>query len=165
LPRALAVGQGEVIDTSDRRSGQTDVVIADLDHPFTFAPSEPGLFLIEGVTAGGEVKAVLTSTELDGALANAARFKALEAAHQRGNLIHALPSDTARFYDHRPYFLVALESQLTTATVATRVAEYAQANEVSVFVSAPTRPVKLFLDDLAMELSAFSAVRVSPSPR
>ena len=28
-------------------------------------------------------------------------------------MIHASPSDVARFYDHRPYFLVAFESQLT----------------------------------------------------
>ena len=133
LPRALAVGQGEIIDTSDRRSGQVDVVIADIDHPFTFTPSEPGLFLIEGVTAAGEVKAVLTSTELDGALANAARFKALEAAHQAGNMIHASPSDVARFYNHRPYFLMAFESQLTIATVAERVAEYASEHSVTVF--------------------------------
>ena len=32
LPRGLSVGQGEVIDTHDGRSGQVDVVIADSDH-------------------------------------------------------------------------------------------------------------------------------------
>ena len=134
LPRGLAVGQGEVIDTSDRRSGQTDVVIVDIDHPFIFTPSEPGLFLIEGVVAAGEVKTVLTSKELDASLRNAVRFKSLEPEHQEGTLIHSTnPSDIPRFYDRRPYFLVAFESQLTTSTVAEKAAEYAEAHDVKAF--------------------------------
>ena len=133
LPRGLSIGQGEIIDTTDRRSGQTDVVITDIDHPFIVTPSEPGLFLIEGVVAAGEVKTLLTSGELDKALKNGARFKALEAAHQRGSITHAAPSDLSRFYEHRPYFLVAFESQLTTETVATKVVEYEQAHGSSAF--------------------------------
>jgi hypothetical protein len=84
----------------------------DIDHPFIFTPSEPGLFLIEGASAAGEVKTVLTSREFEKSLMNAARFKELEAARQDAEFM-AEPSDYERFYRHRPYFLVASESQLT----------------------------------------------------
>jgi len=74
LPRRLEVGHGEVIDTFGQRSRQTDVVLATEDHPYTFKPESPGLFFVEGVAAAAEVKSVLTSGELDGALQNALAF-------------------------------------------------------------------------------------------
>jgi hypothetical protein len=116
LPRDQSLGQGEIVDTAGNRSGQTDVVVAAADHPFLFTADSPGLFLIEGVSAAGEIKTVLTSSELGKALENAARFKQLRPAHVQGSMIHANQSDIARFYDGRPYFLVAFESQLTTDT-------------------------------------------------
>src|SRR5438034_11850042 len=61
LPRRLDVGQGEVIDSLGSRSGQTDLVIANEDHPFTFASDSPGIFFVEGVAAAGEIKTVLTT--------------------------------------------------------------------------------------------------------
>jgi hypothetical protein len=64
LPRRFELGHGEVIDSFGWRSAQTDVVIANEDHPFIFSPDKPGLFLIEGVSAAGEVKAVLTRQKL-----------------------------------------------------------------------------------------------------
>lgn len=124
LPRDLTVGQGEVIDTEGKRSGQTDIVVAAADHPFLFAQDSPGLFLIEGIAAVGEIKTTLTSGELGKALANAARFKRLKPAHIAGSLINATESDIPRFYDGRPSFLVAFESQLTTSTVLEKVVDY-----------------------------------------
>jgi hypothetical protein len=124
LPRDLNVGQGEIIDTAENRSGQTDVVIAAADHPFLFTPDSPGLFLIEGIVAAGEVKSVLTSGELNSALENAVRFKRLRPAHLEGSLINANPSDIDRFYDGRPHFLVAFESQLKLETVLEKVQEF-----------------------------------------
>lgn len=59
LPRRLSVGQGEVIDGEGHISGQTDVLILDEDHPFRLDPKEPGLALIEGVAAAGELKSML----------------------------------------------------------------------------------------------------------
>jgi hypothetical protein len=60
LPRRLDVGYGEIIDSHDNRSSQTDIVIVNEDHPFTFTRDQPGLFFIEGVSAVGEVKTRLT---------------------------------------------------------------------------------------------------------
>lgn len=133
LPRSHTVGHGEVIDTHGRRSAQTDVVITDPDHPFTFTPSDPGTFVIEGVAAAGEVKSMLSAGELDKAVQNAARFKTLGAAHVKGTLINASPSDIPRFYDRRPFFLIAFESQLKLETVAERVGSYEAENGVTAF--------------------------------
>src|SRR5262245_22192237 len=70
LPRDLAIGHGEVIDTHGARSAQTDFVIASADHPLTFSSDLPGLFFIEGVLAAGQVKSVLTGEGLEEALAH-----------------------------------------------------------------------------------------------
>jgi len=69
LPRRLAIGHGEIIDRNSSRSGQTDVVVVNDDHPFTFTPDKPGIFFIEGVSAVGEVKTVLNSTHLNSIIA------------------------------------------------------------------------------------------------
>jgi len=48
LPRRLEVGSGEVIDSKENRSRQTDIVIVNEDHPFTFTQDLLGLFLLKG---------------------------------------------------------------------------------------------------------------------
>ena len=69
LPRYLEVGTGEVIDTKDTRSGQTDVIIANEDQPIRSDRHDPTVFLIEGVAAAAEVKSRLTTSELDDSIA------------------------------------------------------------------------------------------------
>ncbi len=96
LPRYLAVGTGEVIDQSDTRSGQVDVVIANEDQPFRTAIHEPGAFLIEGVGAAGEVKSQLTTAELSRAL----------DGRDRGILSGANASGQMHFFNCPPYFLL-----------------------------------------------------------
>jgi hypothetical protein len=125
LPRRFAIGQGEIIDTKNNRSGQTDIVVISEDHPFIFPEDEPGLFLIEGVLAAGEVKSVLTGDELHRAIASSQRFKALEAVEAEGTLRMAKPADLPRFHTSRPWFLFAYESELALATVYDRIVEAA----------------------------------------
>ncbi len=117
LPRRLSVGHGEVVDKCGARSSQTDVVIANEDHPFTFTPEEPGIFFIEGVCAGGEVKSVLTSQQLESTIENSRKWKRLLMKPGKGTMIHTNDADLNRFYKSPPYFLVAMESQLTLETV------------------------------------------------
>jgi hypothetical protein len=121
LPRRFAVGQGEIIDSEGRESGQTDVVILDDDHPFHVEPDQPSLAFIEFVAAAGELKTTLTGENLQTTLEKSAQFKALRAAETEGTLIASNPGDTTRFVDHRPYFLVAAGSELRLETVAERV--------------------------------------------
>lgn len=117
IPRRLAVGTGEVIDRNGGRSAQTDIIIANEDHPFTFAGDDPGLFFIEGVSGAGEVKAVLTSAHLDSTIESSRRFKKLVAEPGMNSTVSANPVELERFYRTPPFFLLALESQLTLDTV------------------------------------------------
>jgi hypothetical protein len=121
LPRYLAVGTGEVIDLSDTRSGQVDVIIANEDQPFRTNIHEAGVFLIEGVGAAGEVKSNLTITELKKTLTAAAGFKGLRM-QDRGILFMAMKSDQIRFFDCPPYFLFAFESEVAPETLLERLA-------------------------------------------
>ena len=130
LPRRLEVGQGEVVDRGGRRSKQTDVVVANEDHPFTFTRDLPGLFFIEGVSAAGEVRSSLTSEGLEGALSSSVSFKKLETRYGRGEMINTNPSDRARFYRCPPWFLMAFESQLSLPTIHSRIVEFERAHAV-----------------------------------
>lgn len=117
LPRRLAVGHGEIVDSNRNRTGQTDVVIVNEDHPFTFTADNPGFFFVEGISAGGEIKTVLNTTHLASAIAASRRFKALRLSPEVGTMIHANPSDTERFYQCPPYFLFAFESEVSFSSI------------------------------------------------
>lgn len=122
LPMRLSIAQGEVVDKSGVRSGQTDVVIANEDHPFTFSADEPGLFFVEGVTAGGEVKSVLTSASLTEAIESSRRWKKLRIKPSADAMIRTNPADRDRFYSCPPYFLMAMESELSLEGAHARLA-------------------------------------------
>lgn len=121
LPRRLDVGHGEILDSEDRRSKQTDLIVVNEDHPLTFTHVQPGLFFIEGVCAAGEVKTVLNSSGLDKAIENSLQFKQLEVDLGIGTLIHTNPSDRERFYKSPPWFLFAFTSELTLSTIKNKI--------------------------------------------
>ncbi len=118
LPRRLEVGHGEVIDSHGNRSAQTDIVIVNEDHPFTFTKDQAGLFFIEGICAAGEVKSILTKEGLAVAATNARQFRALKPHRAKGTLVCANISDRDRSYTAPPFFLVVIESKVPLETVA-----------------------------------------------
>lgn len=126
LPRCFQVGDGEIIDSKGHESKQTDIVIVDENHPFTFTQGNPGLFFIEGVCAAGEVKTNLTSVELEKALKNACQFKELEINAPEGTTIYG----PDRFYARPPWFLVTFESQLTLSSIEAKLKEFERENSV-----------------------------------
>lgn len=128
LPRRLAVGYGEVVDSYGVRTRQVDVVVANDDQPFTFADERPGFFFVEGVSAAGEVKAVLTSDGLADTCANAESVARLRARRTPDEIVRTSPVDYDRFYRRPPYFLVAYESQLSLTTIRDRLDEAAGKN-------------------------------------
>ena len=130
LPRRWEVGHGEIVDTNSRRSSQTDLVIVNENHPFTFRPESPGLFFIEGVSAAGEVKTILTTTALDHGLRNSCKFKQLEVARAKGTLAVATPSDLERFYKRPPWFLVAFEAQVSLETIHAHILRFRSENSI-----------------------------------
>jgi hypothetical protein len=124
LPRRLAVGHGEIVDRQMRRSRQTDVVIVTDDHPFTFTADLPGLFFIEGVCGAGEVKTNLTGADLQKALESSCQFKRMKAEPGEGSIVCSNPSDLERFYKCPPWFVVAVESQLSLPAILKKNIEF-----------------------------------------
>jgi hypothetical protein len=127
LPRGLDVGQGEVIDRSGTRTGQVDLIITNEHQPFRWAPDEPGIHIIEGVCAAGELKASLGSTELSDVIAKGVRFKRLRLrAHQGATVQGRYTSDLARFYESPPFIAIGIESSVAPQTMLDRLADMDQ---------------------------------------
>lgn len=124
LPRGLAVGQGEVVDMLGNRTGQVDLLITNEHQPFRWALDEPGVHIIEGVSAGGELKASLGSSQLTDAIAKGSRFKHLRyRAHAGAQVFGRHPADLARFYEAPPFILVAIESSISPQKMLNRLAD------------------------------------------
>ena len=123
LPRSTGIGHGEIIDTENRRSRQTDIVIVSDEHPFTFESEVAGLFFIEGVLAAGEVKTALDSTNLKKALESSRVFRELTMNLGPGR---ETPGDTDsdRYYVSPPWFILAHESKLTLDKVQTELEKF-----------------------------------------
>jgi len=114
LPPDNRIGEGEIIDSREHISTQLDIIITNPNHPYINDLKEPGLFLIEGVAAAGEVKTNLSSTDVDTLIQSCMTYKKLEIIHQPGTRISSTThSDIERFVKHRPYFIFAFESQIT----------------------------------------------------
>ena len=124
LPPTNRIGHGEVIDSHDNISSQIDVIVTNEYHPFLNDLSAPSIFFIEGVACAGEVKSILTLTELESTLEKCCSFKSLQVEKQNGMTVRANPEDIARFVDNRPFFLFAFESQSPIDSIVNRVDEY-----------------------------------------
>lgn len=113
LPSNLWVGCGKVYDAFGGESGQSDVVVANQDQPFTYPKHVPGEYLIEGVSAVGEIKAKLTAGELQKSLDLAAKYKSLRPIRRATDK----PSNSSRYMDETdeipPFFLLAFESTMS----------------------------------------------------
>ena len=124
LPRSLTVGAGEVIDLHGRRSGQMDVLVANQEQPFQYDRHEPGIYIVEGVAAGGEVKSNLTTDRLTEAIKHGSIFKTLRTrAPGRTSTAIAAPEDVRKFYECPPYFVFAFETDVNQETLIDRLVE------------------------------------------
>ena len=124
LPNGYSVGRGHVHDAYGERSRQTDVVIANPDHPLTYPEAEKsGTYVVDGVSAAGEVKAKLTLPKLDDCIQKGANFKRLRMTINPGD--HAITTaDSARMSQIGlvpPYFALAFESKIATGTLLQRL--------------------------------------------
>lgn len=104
VPKDLKIGDGFIITSNDKRSTQCDIVIYDAsDLPFlTNGISQ--YFPIESVLAIGEVKSVLTKSQLKEALIKLARNKQLQ--EHRGELIKKCSDNRRLEHDQTITFLV-----------------------------------------------------------
>lgn len=118
LPKRLSVGTGQIIDSDSNITKQIDIVITTEYHPGIPDSHSPNLFFIEGVAAVGEVKTRLTNTELDSAIKNCNSFKNLNSKPVQSIYMGSESADTPS-----PYFIFAMESDLSIGTVAKKMAQ------------------------------------------
>jgi hypothetical protein len=112
LPSHLAVGQGEVVDQGGARSDDLGIVVSSEEQPFRCGIDDPGLFLIEGVVAAGEVRSFLARERLAEAIYAGAKFKRLRNQYSVGDEAFSNPADVARFYECPPFFVFAFETSI-----------------------------------------------------
>jgi Domain of unknown function (DUF6602) len=77
MPPNLSIGEGGVYDTYGDESAQMDIVIANGDQPFTLPAGQSGEYVIEGVSAVGEVKSNLTARQLTDCIEKGQKYKQL----------------------------------------------------------------------------------------
>lgn len=125
LPTGFGVGHGKVYDAFGDGTAQTDLIVTTADHPFTFPVDEPGWYVIDGVAAVGEVKAVLTTGELDDSLKKASRFKRLRPSYHESDMITSVAHrERARETAGLPPFIViAFENRIASNTLFDRLAQ------------------------------------------
>ncbi|BAX97121.1 hypothetical protein MSTE_01804 [Mycobacteroides stephanolepidis] len=138
LPSHLSVGCGKVYDAFGGESGQTDLVIANQDQPFTYPRHVPGEYLLEGVSAVGEIKSKLTLSEVKKSIALATKYKSLRPIRRSTDK----PSNVSQYMDETdempPFFLLAFESSVSI----TKLTEL-----LSAVPDVPPPPDKSFPDD------------------
>lgn len=121
LPDKWKVGHGEVIDSENKSSNQSDIIVADaMTQPFIKNYDKyPNMFVIEAVSCIGEVKAQLTT--LDDSFEKCRSFKLLSPKFSNGDIIHTNETDRARFYDKRPFFVFSFETKMTIENIISKL--------------------------------------------
>jgi hypothetical protein len=123
LPAGYGVGTGHIYDAYGDRSRQTDVVITNPEHPLSFPEGRSGTYLVDGVSAAGEVKATLNLKKLDDCLEKGAQFKELRMSINDGD--HVLTPRHQELIKQiglvPPFFVLAFDSKIAIDTLCQRL--------------------------------------------
>jgi hypothetical protein len=118
FPRTYQIGHGEVIDTNGLISGQLDVVVTNEHHPCIQEEAGAGQFMIEGVACAAEAKTNLTSGELRKAIDSCEKIKELTTLFKPEDTVSVDgPADRQRYVMKRPFFVFAMESDISPDTL------------------------------------------------
>jgi hypothetical protein len=125
VPASFSVGHGHIYDAYGDGSQQTDVVITNADHPLTFPEDRSGTYLVDGVAAAGEVKARLTTKDLEDCIHKGTTFKELRMTGRVGDFVM---TSTDQAYMRQlgmvpPFFVIAIDSRLRPDTVGKKLAK------------------------------------------
>jgi hypothetical protein len=101
----------QIIDSYGKSSDEVDVCVCNVDQPFGASPGQ--LVIVEGVDFVVQVKARLTSTELERIVRNAQRVKQLKRMAAENDSVHSNIDDVPYYVDRIPYFVLAYTSELT----------------------------------------------------
>ena len=101
LSKKMSVGTGEIIDSSSKPGQsrpQNDVVLFDPTYPRLSLGGGINCFIVESVVAVIEVKSKLTKAELERAVRNAVKIKALEPHYLEGTFRVGWDPPTPMYY-------------------------------------------------------------------
>jgi hypothetical protein len=124
LPASYSVGHGHVYDAYGDGSQQTDVVVTNPDHPLSYPDDRSGTYVVDGVAAAGEVKAKLTTKDLDDCIEKGTTFKELRMTGRVGDFV-LTPKDQEYLRQLGmvpPFFVIAIDSTLKPDTVGKKLA-------------------------------------------
>ena len=111
----------ELIDSEGQTSDEIDVCVCNEYQPFTIDTAIP--LLVEGIDFVVQVKATLTTNELERAVRNCESVKKLTRKTSKGDTLFALRGDIPYFVDRTPYLLFSFSSRITLETAQKRLHE------------------------------------------
>jgi hypothetical protein len=123
LPSGYGVGKGHVYDAYGDGSRQTDVVITNPDHPLSFPEGRSGTYVVDGVSAAGEVKSCLDVGALDDCIEKGRAFKQLRMTVNESD--HVMTTKEQAYMKQiglvPPYFAIAFENKIANDTFGERL--------------------------------------------
>lgn len=121
IPRR-AVTRSTVLDSSGHRSSEQDIVVCNEDQLLLGDGSRPQLLIVEGVDFVVQVKARLTTREVDRIRDSCMSVKQCHKLRTRDDIIPASEVERrGHFLDHVPYYVLCFESELSPSTTAARL--------------------------------------------
>jgi len=125
LPSGFGVGHGFVYDGYGDGTRQTDLIITNPDHPLAYPEDEAGTYVVDGVSVAGEVKAVLTTDELDDCIDKGTLHKQLRMSfNEADKFIEPTHRDYIIQTGCTPAFIVvAFKSKVAPQTLLQRLAD------------------------------------------
>ncbi len=123
LPSGYGVGYGHVYDAYGDGSRQTDVVVTNPEHPLSFPEGRSGTYVVDGVSAAGEVKAQLDVGALDDCIKKGTAFKELRMTINSSD--HAITVKDSAYMKQiglvPPYFVIAFNNKIADDTMGARL--------------------------------------------
>lgn len=122
IPSTYNVTQGEIIDTFSQQSGQTDLLITQDFHLRGHSDGRPNLVFYDLLTALGEIKASLTTRELQTTISNSNLLNNFKRHSDNNNMYGS------EFYDPSdndqkppPFFVIALNTDISLDTLEAEI--------------------------------------------
>lgn len=123
LPSGYGVGYGHVYDAYGDGSRQTDVIVTNPEHPLSFPEGRAGTYVVDGVSAAGEVKARFDVGALDDCIKKGTAFKRLRMTINESD--HVITVKEQAYMKQiglvPPYFVVVFDNKVADDTLGQRL--------------------------------------------
>lgn len=116
ISAASIISNVQIIDSNGSASGEIDVCVCNADQPF--APQPGQIVIAEGVDFVVQVKATLTTKEIERLVKNCESVKQLIRKSNSHDTVLVAEADIPYYADRIPYFVFAFESELSFDTAS-----------------------------------------------